>query len=108
MLADDSWDLGSLLLGPDSIHGDLHLDPSQAEPTFDAFHYAENHIEAWAAQYLPSDEGLLVPLELSSNSPAAGYSLSGASREHCYGMVCHTGLPRAFPLPTSVGLRLQY
>ena len=108
MLADQSWDLGSLLFSSNSTHDDLHLDLSQSELVSGAFLYAENDIEAWAAQYLPSDEGLLVAPEIGAQGVTSEYFPNGPSRELCYGMVCHPGLPNAFHLPISLCSCLEY
>lgn len=108
MLDDQSWDLGNLLLSADSTHDDLHLDLSQSERASDAFLYAENEIETWAAQYLPLDEGSLVAPEIGVHSVTSEYSLNGPLRKLCYGMVCHPGLPNAFHIPISPFSCLKY
>ncbi|ERF69852.1 hypothetical protein EPUS_05394 [Endocarpon pusillum Z07020] len=92
VLADQSWDLGSLLLNADSTLDDLDLDLSQSEPASNAFLSAGYDIEAWAAQYGPSDEGLSVTLEIGAHSVTSEHSLNGPSRELCYGMIYRTAV----------------
>jgi hypothetical protein len=89
------------LLSSDHSHGELNLDPSYAEPAFDeAFRYAENSIEAWAAQDLPSFEGSSAPL-----SETFGTSTIGTTEQLCCGMVCCSEFV-AFPLDIVSGFVL--
>lgn len=95
-LVDQSWaGLWGELLISDCSDGNLHLDPGDAQPIFDAFCYAENSIEAWAAQDASSFEAVPAPTEPGAASATSQDSVIGTesiAEQLCYGMVCHSDM----------------
>ena len=100
MLADQSWtDLWGGLLNSDFNYDDHYPPPSEAETDGTSFCYAQEGIELWAEQDLPSSSALSSQPEQTAVSTTREGSMNGPAEQLCYGMVCR---PHACALPHEI------